>query len=550
VQDFIYTIASKGAAQTLRGRSFYLQLLTEAALRFVLRRLDLPYTNVIYSGGGNFFLLAPSAALSELPALRADLSRILLKHHGVALYLALGAVAVPADGFKTGRRVKPGEKALPYYWGAMHGALQQAKQQRYSELGAEAYPSVFTAPKWGGNPEKTCSVCGVDQLKVRPWAELEAQEQICELCFSFADEIGGDLPGSHFIALGWNEPQACERGTASNALSEFGLTFQLLKDASDQVTLKAQRLTLWALDDPLNGRYPAASLPAAHVLRYVAKQAPPLTLDELQAKVQGGFEKLGVIRLDLDDVGKLFKSGLAENATLSRLAALSFQLSLFFEGWMKVICAQDGRAGLVYTVYTGGDDAFLLGPWDIMPELAQAIAAQFSAYTGQHPALHMSTGMSFIGGKYPIYQAADDALAALEAAKQAGKNAFHFLGKNWPWAVFDQVQQKSERLAHIVAATDDHGLGGSQALLHNLRQLALDAEQHDAGKSRHVWGRWIWLGNYQLFRLANLAKSDELRKAISSIQDDLHSSNYQDIDQWGAAARWTQLKTRKKSERE
>ena len=59
IQKFIYTIASKKAAKTLRGRSFYLQLLTEAVLRFVLGELELPYTNVIYAGGGHFFLLAP-----------------------------------------------------------------------------------------------------------------------------------------------------------------------------------------------------------------------------------------------------------------------------------------------------------------------------------------------------------------------------------------------------------------------------------------------------------------------------------------------------------
>ncbi|MBM4425645.1 MAG: hypothetical protein FJ031_00255 [Chloroflexi bacterium] len=36
IQKFIYTITSKKAAQTLRGRSFYLQLLTEVVMGFVL----------------------------------------------------------------------------------------------------------------------------------------------------------------------------------------------------------------------------------------------------------------------------------------------------------------------------------------------------------------------------------------------------------------------------------------------------------------------------------------------------------------------------------
>jgi CRISPR-associated protein Cas10/Csm1 subtype III-A len=56
IQKFIYTISSKGAARMLRGRSFYLQLLTEALLRYTLVELGLPYSNVIYSGGGHFYL--------------------------------------------------------------------------------------------------------------------------------------------------------------------------------------------------------------------------------------------------------------------------------------------------------------------------------------------------------------------------------------------------------------------------------------------------------------------------------------------------------------
>jgi len=538
VQDFIYTIASKGAAKTLRGRSFYLQLLTEAALRFVLCELGLPYTNVIYSGGGNFFVLAPAEAKEKLPALRAKLSRILLKHHGTALYLALGYSEVPATGFKAGK--------LPERWDAMHKAIQQAKQQRYSELGAEAYKLVFAPPKLGGNPDGTCSVCDDDQRPVEEWDEWEGQKRICSLCRSFADEIGKQLPQSRFVALGWSEPQERPRGKASDALAEFGMTFELLKDAKSSVSLKAQRLTLWALDDPKGGKYPSASVPAAHTLRYVTNQAPPENFDDLESKVAGGFKKLGVIRLDVDDVGKLFKDGLAENATLSRLAALSFQLLLFFEGWMKEICAKDGRDALVYTVYTGGDDAFLLGPWDVMPALAQDIASQFGEYTGQHPDLHMSTGMSFIGGKYPVYQAAEDAREALEAAKDVpGKDAFNFLGKSWKWAAFESLRQKKELLEKIVTREDDGGLGGSQSILQKLQQLAQDAEQHTDKKFRHVWGRWMWLGTYQLFRLANLSRGEALKNAISNIKDDLESSNYSDIAQWGTAARWTQLKTRK-----
>lgn len=536
VQHFIYTIASKGAAKTLRGRSFYLQLLTEAALRFVLYRLELPYSNVIYSGGGNFFLLAPVSAGEKLPAVRAELSRILLKNHGTALYLALGSAEVPASGFRPGK--------LPQHWDAMHKAINAAKQQRYSELDAEMYAQVFALPSTGGNPQETCSVCGDDQRKTTALDDTEAQKRICSLCDSFDKEIGKKLPDAKFVVLGWQDPQPRAGETAADALTELGMTFQFSNEAA-KIQVSAKRATVWALDDPVNGKYPQLNIPAAHILRYTANQVPPKTLDEMQKETEGGFQKLGVIRMDVDNVGEMFKHGLGDQATLSRIAALSFQLSLFFEGWIKRICERNGRKEIIYTVYTGGDDVFLIGPWDVMPVLAQEIAGEFGKYTASHPKITISAGMSFIGGKYPIYQAAEDAHNALEEAKKLpGKDAFHFLGKSWKWAVFGKLAEKQEQLGKIVGRDKDD-LEGPQAIIQTLRQLAQDAELHSKGKSRHVWGRWIWLGTYQLKRMAERAKGkSELAAQIEAVSADLQNENYQNIDQWGTAARWAQLKKR------
>src|SRR5579875_219108 len=64
VQRFLYSIASAGAARTLRGRSLFLQLLSEAAADLVLRRLDLPLPNLLYTGGAKFHL-RQNDAISE-----------------------------------------------------------------------------------------------------------------------------------------------------------------------------------------------------------------------------------------------------------------------------------------------------------------------------------------------------------------------------------------------------------------------------------------------------------------------------------------------------
>ncbi len=543
VQDFIYTISSKGAARMLRGRSFYLQLLTEAVLRFVLRSLELPYTNVIYSGGGHFFLLAPPKAAEQLPDLQAQISRLLLAQHGSSIRLVLGSAEVPVNGFRIGE--------LPKHWGEMHAQLSRAKNRPYVELGNAIYQQVFAIETYGGNPEQICAICGDDQRKTIKWDELEAQERICLLCHSFAKQIGKKLPQARFVALEFTQPTPND-GQVNNALdilAAFGMKVQFLEEQEPLKTGNGQFVTLWALDDLQNNNWPKSDRLVVHTTRYTVNQIPldqkgaPLTFDELQKECQSGFKRLGVLRMDVDNLGDIFSKGLGNRATLARLSTLSFQITLFFEGWLKRLIE---KQGLIYAVYSGGDDLFLIGPWDCIPELAQTIVNEFQGYVSQNPALHLSAGMAFVDGKYPIYQAADDAAKAEEHAKaKEHKNAFYFLGEAWYWSEFEQLAQKKKQLVNIVKSEQGEQ-AGPKSLLGVLRSLAQMESEAGNGKKRPLWGRWIWLGTYLLTRAAEQyqKRNPNLAQQIQKVHEAL-GKDFKDIFQWGVAARWAQLETRK-----
>ena len=534
VQDFIYTISSKGAAKALRGRSFYLQLLTEAILRFVLQELELPYTNVIYSGGGHFFLLAPLSAREHLKAVRAAVSRKLLTHHGTALYLALGWSSVPLKGFNLG--------AFSTHWDNMHRNLQEAKAHRYAELGSDIHSLVFTVPQNGGG-DRHCVVCGADDVLLTTWKEEEDQ-YICHQCLSYVEGLGKKIPHSHAVYWQWVTPANTERQDFVASLRAFGAEISLLP--WEKIPSRQQpNTTLWLLDDPPQNN----SLPAtATWLRYAVNQIPregeqPLPFDKLQEQTESGFHRLGALRMDVDNLGEIFKNGLGDKATLSRLSALSSQISLFFEGWVKRIIARDGRDRLIYAVYAGGDDVFLIGPWNIMPDVAQDIAKEFQAYTGGHPGLHLSGGMAFIHGKYPVYQAAADAGRAEDQAKNMpGKNAFAFFGTAWSWNAFQELKNKQEKLVILTTRTKDKR-GGPKSLLMMLRTLAKMESEAAEGQPRPVWGRWMWMAAYHLARAMDRAPA--AKKDLEYIRDSLEKSQYRTLSQWGIAARWAQLLIRK-----
>lgn len=571
VQDFLYTLSSRRAAKTLRGRSFYLQLLTEAAARFVLRELRLPYTNIIYSGGGHFYLLAPVKDTSYLNDIQAKVTDKLLRHHGISSYLAMGWAPVPASGFELGQ--------FSTYWREMHAGLTRAKQRRYTELGDQLYERVFAPVSHGGNREKTCAVCGEERADTTG----ENENAICGLCRSF-ERLGKDLAQAQFVVLGLCPPQAEVQGEADAVLHEFGLAVSFAKDVTDPVkfSTEPERVVLWALDDPANGKWPLVkgNAPTTTTRRYTVNRVPmvvdaaeadrlnrllkvfdsndddyahpglPKTFSHLQEE-SAGIKRLGVLRMDVDNLGDIFGRGLMEKqngedrslATLARVSALSFRMSLFFEGWVKRLCEQPDYANKIYPVYAGGDDLFLIGPWNLMPMLAKQIADDFAEYVGHNPDVHLSAGMALIHGKYPIYQAADDAKDELDKAKAPEiKNAFAFLGQAWRWGEFGAVVQMFERLKRLVESKTEGGLGGSRAVLQALRQFARDDGEKAEKASRPVWGAWMWRAAYQFVRWEEQAgKGSDLGKALSGIHDDLSQDDYQTLPRWGAAARWAQL---------
>lgn len=536
IQNFIYTLSSKNAAKTLRGRSFYLQLLTEAVLRFVLRELDLPTTNVIYSGGGHFYLLAPLSAEKQLKEIQLKVTRILLKHHGANLYLALGWVPVPASGFKRG--------VFPTYWDKMHSTLAQVKQHRYQELGSEIIAQVFEPQPHGGNQENTCSVCGEEKKNTQALQDEseEGTTRICDLCASFDTALGRRLPDAGYVLLSLGQPEAREPGTALDVLAEFGMGVQFydqhqtaLKDG--QILKNAERGVLWSFNDPTH--WPdTGKLPSAHLLRYTVNQVPNMTFDKL-AESGEGIKRLGVLRMDVDNLGNLFKSGFGSKpsesiATVARISTLSFQMSLYFEGWVKKICEKYEN---VYAVYSGGDDLFLIAPWHIVPGLAMEIEQGFEKYTSQNPDLHLSGGMTFIHGKYPVYQAADDAGEALDMAKNnPGKRSFTFLGHVWTWKEFADLTSIYNRLVNICKRE-----GGPSSLLQLLQRLANMEAKKITQKGTSVWGPWMWLAAYQFSRMIENTKNPELKAELEKMNSELKQSYYQNLRTWGIAARWTQL---------
>lgn len=593
VQEFIYTISSRGAAPTLRGRSFYLQVLTEALARYLLRRLELPATNLIYAGGGSFFLLARPGDADRLPGIQQEISRILLQQHRGELYVAVAGVQVAGREFMDG--------SVSRKWGDVHEALRRKKLRRFSELDDEV-AGLFTPAGHGGNEEQLCQVCGQEHSKIISEQERPDAETVrkCSPCLEF-EILGDDLRNAHYLVqdeipprppLDLSQPAGIWRDT----LAHLGMKINVCAEAPEPAP--ATRRLLLALDDAgASGLRPRPR--AVTGRRFLVNVAPILSDAELEtmrrimtpaesedlprgpggvkpfsvlAHQSNGIKRLGILRMDVDNLGQLFQNGFGEQATFSRIAALSFAVSLYFEGWVSRLVEDAQTEGRVYTIYSGGDDLFFAGSWDAMLELAIRIRADLTNYAAGHPGIHASAGVVLVGGKYPLSQAAQDAEKAEEAAKnlvwwkeeriKKEKDAIAFLDQPVPWPSFG------------LDAGCPAGLETAHGLMHTLVKLCTDGNRDTAaprsfvralidihrqyteaqerwrkdhadsdwsGPQQIVLGPWTWRAAYTLQNLYKRAGIDEVKQ----IKEKLPASGYRMMEWLGVAAAWADLYIRR-----
>lgn len=273
--------------------------------------------------------------------------------------------------------------------------------------------------------------------------------------------------------------------------------------------------------------------------------------------------------MDVDDLGKLFQEGLGKkNASISRVASVSFLLRLFFEGWLNEICAEfnpssQGKEGddTLYAIYAGGDDLFIAGAWSAIPEVARRIHLDFSAFTCHNPKVHISAGIAVEDPHAPLYQLAQESYESLEGHakrwRENGheKNAIHFLGRTMAWNELEATQTLCEQLKNLVS-----GEVAPRALLHLVmalhysyqRVLKERPRRRSAPKGPEAqahYGPWMWQAAYFLSRMIQRLggrASPVLLDLKNSLTDAQRLAK--ELPRAALAARWAELLTRREEE--
>ena len=470
IQKFIYTVATRGAQRSLRSRSFFLEMLMEHYADEVLHACGLSRVNLIYSGGGHCYLLLPNTekVRSSVQAVNARTNDWLIDQFGTALFVAHGWAEASANDLTNTPAEKSPYKAI---FQRVSSGISRHKLRRYSP----EHLRRFNRPQQGLDGRE-CKVCGrTDGLR----------GDRCAWCARFealSIKIQDELRVAYVVS---------EDAKAADLPLPGGLGLELLDEAAARERLKAgDVLRVYTKNHAYTGMAYSARLDLCDY--YATNQNAEL------AQRAEGIRRLAVCRLDVDNLGHAFvagfeKEGAASSAdrahfvTLSRTAALSRQLSLFFKRYMRQILT-DGEPLEVSVVYSGGDDVFLIGAWNHVIQAAQRIHEQFAAFSGG--SLTLSGGIGMYREKYPIRLAADETAELEQRAKsEPGKDSVTLFdarqAHTYAWPVFIErvLSEKYKALERFFGGQDERGM----AFLYRMTELLRQAEGDRLNLARYAY---------------------------------------------------------------
>ncbi len=426
IQKFIYNITSKGALKLLRARSFYLEMISEDFVQELLDELNLSRANLLYCAGGHFYILAPDTeeCKSKVNNLKRKLNEWLLKKYEGSLYYAVDYAHFEGVKFKDFSKI----------WADIGKRVSEEKSKKFREFLVEA-PDRFLREDVRDEDylkKKECKACkrfvSEDKIKI----DIEKEVEYCDVCDNLKNKVGTKLVKNNKYIFRFKETDACD---LELPFSKIKITDKMEKNHFNTF------FQINSFDIPVEVLELRRKIDFTFVPLALGTYSCEKDLDTL-AKDSKGIKKIGILRMDVDNLGRIFREGLPkELRTISRVTNLSRFLNYFFKGYINLlgefeeknvrgICNSVWDGGRLKArknrdfsiVYAGGDDLLIAGAWDDVFELAFDIHALFRRYVGENDNITISASFCLFDPKFPFYKMAEISGIKEEKAKDEGKN--------------------------------------------------------------------------------------------------------------------------------
>ncbi|BCB96604.1 type III-A CRISPR-associated protein Cas10/Csm1 [Dissulfurispira thermophila] len=450
VQRFIYTISSKGALRSLKGRSFYLELLSEHVVSELIEALQLTRCNIIFLGGGHFYILSynTKSALEAIDKVRKKINDFLFDEFKGSFQLHIDYVPFSKEGLKN---------AVPV-WQGLSRKLEALKKKKWED---RLFDVLKVECQHRDCDTTYCAVCFREDLPLKDLKMVDDIIKLCEPCYNqyaLGTELIKVSKSNHPVI--YKLPDKPEGDSI-----KIGDWYYQIKYGWDK-DLHKEAKAVYRIND-LNAKHYSHD----NTIYIPTGIYQHEDLKELSDAFNVyGMNRIAVLRMDVDNLGKIFAEAVPEeDRTFSRMASISKGLNQFFKYHLNDIVEgkdidsydivgrdmkQTGRR--LSVVYSGGDDLFIIGHWLDVLEASYDIKRYFEKYTG-NSFITISGGIAINHENYPVYQFARDAQESEERAKSGGKNAIGiFTDESLKWVIFEKVIERIRLFKNFLKVEKDH----------------------------------------------------------------------------------------------
>ena len=264
----------------------------------------------------------------------------------------------------------------------------------------------------------------------------------------------------------------------------------------------------------------------------------PLEFKEI-AELSKGDSKLAALKLDVDNLGSLFR-----DRTENEYKKLSDALKDFFDKELLQLIKDLKMQQNIYVVFSGGDDCFLIGTWEKVLDLAVALRRKFAEFQRDlktkivslpQDDMTFSAGIIVFQPHFPMLQLAEEVEEALSASKRVeGKNSVTIFGKTLKWEEFEKAQELSTTLEQLINNPDERSRE-NKSLLQIFRLVYPQTKEMPK----------VWRLKYYLRRNINEKNRETVKQIFDEYSQALlfkHIGNKaKNPDVYLVASRWAEL---------
>lgn len=497
IQSYIFNVLTQQGkiAKRLRARSLYIQLISEVAAHIIIHRFNLPLCNVISSAGGNFYILLPNLKNTEekLKKMQREFDEWTYENFKAEIYLTLESVKV------TGKQLSEYDNLLE----SLKKKQRIKKRQPHSLI-------LTVGEKWNNNfvldeviksDEEVCKACYKHPIK---------QDDLCEWCFN-DEQIGRKIPKTKFIVFFRNKQQG---------YPIFDYSFQLW----DNFNEGSSAYLVLALNDTsqvrIGFKYLATHIPTINdinctIVEHQHEENQPVFFDCL-ANSSKGDSLIAYMKGDIDNLGRILREGFRKSKlSISRFASFSRMLETFFTGYLQKKLENDFKE--IYTVFSGGDDFLVIGPWNKVIDFAKEIRKEFGCFCAVNPDLTFSSGISLFKPHEPIFFCVENVENQLKKSKQQEhKDRITLFEQTLAWDELDKILAEAMRVIEWLKEP----AAISRAFVYNLRKYGEMSQEYEKTK-KVEYLKFIPLLTYDINR--NLTKEQQ-KETFEWVRDLLPSN--------------------------